>query len=58
MGSARILKAGDPCPCCGSPIQTTNPVMLGLLTLLRDELEEMQLKGELEAENGTTISGD
>lgn len=32
MGSVKILKSGDPCPCCGSPIRTTDPVMLCLLT--------------------------
>ena len=31
-----ILKTGDPCPCCGQPIQTTDPITLGLLTVVKD----------------------
>lgn len=30
------LKTGDPCPCCGMPIKSTNPEMLRLLTDIRD----------------------
>lgn len=44
-----MLRRGDPCPFCGQPIQATDPGLLHLLTYLRDALE---------AENGTTISGD
>ena len=31
-----MLKPGDPCPCCGQPIKTTDPVILALLTHIRD----------------------
>ena len=30
-----MLKTGDPCPCCGQPIKTTDPDMLALLTRIR-----------------------
>lgn len=32
----RILKPGDPCPCCGQPIQLTDPEALRLLALTAD----------------------
>lgn len=51
------LRTGDPCPFCGSPIQTTDPALILLLTCLRDELN-LQSRSELEVDNGTTISGD
>ena len=31
-----MLKTGDPCPCCGQPIKTTDPAALALLTHIRD----------------------
>ena len=31
-----MLKPGDPCPCCGQPIKTTDPAVLALLTHIRD----------------------
>lgn len=34
----RILKTGDPCPCCGQPIPLTDPSALRLLTLTADLL--------------------
>ena len=34
----RILKTGDPCPCCGQPIQLTDPDALRLLALTADLL--------------------
>lgn len=33
-----MLQTGDPCPCCGQPIKTTDPVLLRLLTCIRDEM--------------------
>ncbi len=33
-----MLRTGDPCPCCGQPIKTTDPVLLRLLTCIRDEM--------------------
>lgn len=55
------LKTGDPCPCCGMPIKSTNPEVLSLLTDIRNfgwsrrdsERMETLLKREQEAENGT-----
>lgn len=34
-----MLRTGDPCPCCGQPIKTMDPVLLRLLTLIRDEMK-------------------
>ena len=31
-----MLKTGDPCPCCGQPIKTTDPDILAFLTHIRD----------------------
>lgn len=31
-----MLKQGDPCPCCGQPIKTSDPYTLALLTHIRD----------------------
>ena len=36
---ARPLETGDPCPCCGEPIRSTDPDVLRLLTLIRDNRE-------------------
>lgn len=55
------LKTGDPCPCCGMPIKSTNPEMLRLLTDIRDfgfslrdaERVAALLKKEQEAADGT-----
>lgn len=55
------LKTGDPCPCCGQPIKSTNPEMLRLLTDIRDfgfslrdaERVSALLKKEQEAADGT-----
>ena len=30
----RVLKTGDPCPCCGKPIQLTDPHALRLMAML------------------------
>lgn len=32
-----MLQTGDPCPCCGQPIKTADPVLLRLLTAIRDD---------------------
>ena len=34
----RLLRTGDPCPCCGQPIPLTNPDALRLLALTADLL--------------------
>lgn len=31
-----MLQPGDPCPCCGQPIKTTDPDILAVLTHIRD----------------------
>ena len=36
MDDIKMLKTGDPCPCCGQPIKTKDPDMLALLTYIRD----------------------
>ena len=54
------LKTGDPCPCCGQPIKSTNPEILRLLTDMwnfgwsRRDSERMEtlLKQEREAADG------
>ncbi len=55
------LKTGDPCPCCGQPIKSTNPEVFSLLTDMRNfgwsvrDSERMAalLKQEQEAADGT-----
>lgn len=32
----RVLKRGDPCPCCGQPIKTKDPDVLRLLSWIAD----------------------
>ena len=32
----RDLKQGDPCPCCGKPIQTDDPLVLRVLSALAE----------------------
>ena len=32
MGNFKRLRTGDPCPCCGQPIRTTDPQLLDLLS--------------------------
>lgn len=34
----RVLKTGDPCPCCGKPIRFTDPDALRLLAMMADIL--------------------
>lgn len=36
MDDTKLLKPGDPCPCCGQPIKTRDPELLRLLTYIRD----------------------
>ena len=36
MDTNKPLKQGDPCPCCGQPIKTTDPAILAFLTHIRD----------------------
>lgn len=36
MDTIKTLKPGDPCPCCGQPIKTTDPAILAFLTHTRD----------------------
>ena len=52
----KILKPGDPCPCCGQPIKTRDPAILELLTLIAERryfptFEEIQ---ELRAQKEST----
>lgn len=34
----RTLKTGDPCPCCGQPIEYTDPDKLRMLAMVADLL--------------------
>jgi len=43
----RVLKTGDPCPCCGKPILLTDPDALRLLALLADTLEFLDRRDDL-----------
>lgn len=52
-----MLRTGDPCPCCGQPIKTSDPVLLRLLTLIRDKTKP-QPRTEMEDDYGSTVSGD
>ena len=36
MDTNKTLKQGDPCPCCGQPIKTTDPAILAFLSHVRD----------------------
>lgn len=36
MDVIKMLRTGDPCPCCGQPIKTRDPEILRLLTYIRD----------------------
>ena len=36
MDTIKMLRPGDPCPCCGQPIKTKDPDILALLTHIRD----------------------
>lgn len=57
----KLLKTGDPCPCCGQPIRSTNPEALRLLTSMqyfgwsrRDAERILALtRAEQEATDGT-----
>ena len=33
------LSRGDPCPCCGQPIQTDDPFTLGVISALAELLD-------------------
>lgn len=52
-----ILRTGDPCPCCGQPIKTTNPALLRLLNLMRDVMLQ-HCSREKEDDYGSAVSGD
>lgn len=54
---SNMLRTGDPCPCCGQPIKTTDPVLLRLLTLMRDVMPQ-QCSAEKEDDYGAAVSGD
>lgn len=36
MDAIKMLRPGDPCPCCGQPIKTKDPDILAFLTHVRD----------------------
>lgn len=49
-----MLKPGDPCPCCGQPIKTTDPIVLQLLTCIRD-MAAPPSGSELEDDYGASV---
>lgn len=50
----RVLKTGDPCPCCGKPIPLTDPDALRLLAMLADVLELPDEPNDLTNQTGGT----
>lgn len=38
MDDYKRLRTGDPCPCCGQPIRTTDPQLLDLLSRIAANL--------------------
>ena len=52
-----MLRTGDPCPFCGQPIKTTDPVLLRLLTCIRDAMDP-DPRTKMEDDYGTALSGD
>ena len=52
-----ILRTGDPCPCCGQPIKTTDPFLLRLLTCIRDAMGP-DPRTKMEDDYGSAVSGD
>lgn len=36
----KLLKPGDPCPCCGESIKTNDPEKLWILTVIAMQLKE------------------
>lgn len=41
----KILKPGEPCPCCGNPIKTTDPDDLYVLSVLAVWAEKREKSG-------------
>ena len=52
-----ILRTGDPCPFCGQPIKTTDPVLLLLLSCIRDAMDPEPCT-KMEDNYGSVVSGD
>jgi hypothetical protein len=48
----RILKTGDPCPCCGKPIPLTDPEDLRLLGELADMMRLPEQPAEKDTSSG------
>lgn len=38
----RVLRPGDPCPCCGQPIQTSERLALLTLSLMAEEMPDYE----------------
>lgn len=47
-GAMKLLKTGDPCPCCGQPIRTRDPETLYLLTWIK-KMQRFPIPEELDA---------
>ncbi len=42
----RTLNTGEPCPCCGMPIQLTDPEALRMLAMVADLLGLPEMEGK------------
>lgn len=49
LNQMKLLKPGDPCPCCGRPIKSEDPEVLALLTLIRDSMADSAREVGMEA---------
>lgn len=56
MDIAKMLKPGDPCPCCGQPIKTRDPEILRLLTYIRDSGRLVGVSTDFRKEDGQTCT--
>ena len=47
MADIKLLKPGDPCPCCGQPIRTRDPERLWLLSWISHYRRMPTTRGEI-----------
>lgn len=48
----RVLRPGDPCPCCGQPIQTSERLALLTLSLMAEEMPDYEWPEGREEDSG------
>lgn len=51
----RVLGPGDPCPCCGQPIQTSERLALLTLSLMAEEMPNYEWPQGREEASGHCI---